>query len=141
MPLVRKWLDDASLARWLFFLEPSPKRGSVVVASGRSWFWDEDNEEWWCNQEISHEEWTAQKNMRVMSYEEVMEIGRQARKTEALMPSDRDIEDAFGSTAAETGRVNLDLASRDGKRNRSRLLDMMQPVWRRQAEVAARKAG
>jgi len=128
---MREHLADGGLARWLFFVEPDPRPDSLRVAGGRSWYWDGD--EWYTFNEVESD---PMKNVPTMSYEQVMSIGREARKTEAMMPTWGDVESAFGERAAETGEVNLDERTRDGKRNRRRMLDMLTPVWRRQAALA-----
>lgn len=53
-----------------------------------------------------------------------------SQKAKRALPSKSDVKEAFGEAAARTGHVNLDMSTDEGRRNRGKLLDMMQP-WAR----------
>ena len=54
------------------------------------------------------------------------------------MPSWSEIKSAFGEQAVQNKRVNLDENTREGRENRRKMLDLMSPAWRAEAERGTR---
>ena len=50
------------------------------------------------------------------------------------MPTWKDIKSAFGEKAVTEKKINLDVATREGKANRGKLLDMMMKPWEKEAD-------
>ena len=57
-----------------------------------------------------------------------------SRKASKAMPTWDEIGDAFGDEAVRNKKINLDMATREGRANRGKLLDMVTPAWRAEAD-------
>ena len=57
-----------------------------------------------------------------------------SKKASKAMPTWKEIGDAFGPDAVRTKTVNLDPATPEGAKNRGKMLDLMTPAWRAEAE-------
>lgn len=60
------------------------------------------------------------------TYEEVVS------QTRTPLASWSDVKSAFGERAVDTGSVNLDLKTKDGLRNRQKLVEMTMPHYRQE---------
>lgn len=50
------------------------------------------------------------------------------------MPSWKEIKSAFGEKAVADKKINLDMATPEGRKNRGKLVDMMLPAWAKEAD-------
>ncbi len=62
-----------------------------------------------------------------------MEELQASQKAAKAMPTWGEIKSAFGEEAVQTKKINLDSATREGRENRGKLLDMMLPAWAAEA--------
>jgi len=63
-----------------------------------------------------------------------------AGKERKALPTWGDIKSAFGDEAARNKEINLDLATAEGRQNRKKLRDMMQPWLGTQIELQGKNA-
>lgn len=67
------------------------------------------------------------------TYDEIMAKGKKRREAKKAAS---EYKDAFGEGSVERGEVNLNVETREGRKNRKNMVDLMQPVWRAEAEDA-----
>ena len=65
------------------------------------------------------------------TYDEIMAKGR---KRKIAAAASKELYSAFGEKAIVQKKVNLDPDTREGRRNRKNMVDLMTPVWRAEAE-------
>lgn len=120
------------MERYLRFVHPRPQKGDSCMYDGRLHRYD--GEAWYCVAERmareAKERSISEKVTRTITLDQVLA----QKKAADSMPTWSDIRDAFGQGAVDSGKVNLDLNTPDGARNRQLLSEMMAPGLRAEAD-------